>query len=66
MKNILLVLINYITLIYAMKGSCYTCIWIRYRYPQTNFCDKYKDNCNKVVRNCTLYEMDKLTMIGEL
>ena len=58
MKYILL-LINYIIPIYAIKGSCYTCIWIRYRSPQTNFCAKYNENCNKAVKNCTLYEIDK-------
>ncbi len=58
MKYILL-LINYIIPIYAIKGSCYTCIWIRYRSPQTNFCAKYNQNCNNAINNCTLYEIDK-------
>ena len=57
MKYLLLILINYIIPIYTLKGSCYTCIWIR--YSQTNFCAKYNQNCNKAINNCTLYEIDK-------
>ena len=53
----IITLLIYLECIESYKGSCFTCSWMRYRYPKTNECGYYNKVYIDVIENCTKYNI---------
>jgi hypothetical protein len=47
-----------IPVIYGIKGSCHSCLYKRYKFPNKNWCAVYDTLNDIALKNCTKYEID--------
>lgn len=53
----ILIVLLYLNLCSGYKGSCFTCTWMRYKYPKMNECGYYNKVYIDVIENCTKYNI---------
>ena len=55
---IIYIIIATIPVIYGIKGSCHSCLYKRYKFPNKNWCAVYDTLNDIALKNCNKYEID--------
>ena len=42
---------------YQIKGTCHSCIWVKYKFPSKTECIYYQKYSEVAIRNCTAYHV---------